>query len=282
MGYLGQHLVSVVTGHKGGKSGARGLDLKLTPDGSKFGEIKTCSRIDQLGKCGKCGQAVASIEAACSHCGSKQVQRNDDSKWLIGLRNEDELRDVLDPTSYYLVLLDFVDLGNPDTIRATIWTVDPKCRGFAFCMVDYFLNIRAKSSSKAPFNLWPYDFKFAMMKPLMVYQALIKANDTIETVLFPGRNRPLPYGIDLKPHLRSNTLTIESIHIVAERLGAKDILRFSKKAVAAPMLQEYAATQKVSDERLIDEFAKAIYWPLISTNIADLPGKLRAEVKKLV
>lgn len=30
MGYVGQHLVSVVTGYPGGKSGARGYDLCLT------------------------------------------------------------------------------------------------------------------------------------------------------------------------------------------------------------------------------------------------------------
>ena len=29
MGYVGQHLVSVATGHPGGRSGARGDDLKL-------------------------------------------------------------------------------------------------------------------------------------------------------------------------------------------------------------------------------------------------------------
>ena len=45
MGYIGQHLVSVVTGYKGGKSGARGYDLVL-PNG-EYGEIKTCTRSEE-------------------------------------------------------------------------------------------------------------------------------------------------------------------------------------------------------------------------------------------
>lgn len=40
MGYVGQHLVSVVTGYPGGKSGARGYDLVI--DDERHGEIKTC------------------------------------------------------------------------------------------------------------------------------------------------------------------------------------------------------------------------------------------------
>ena len=48
MGYVGQHLVSVVTGHLGGRSGARGKDLLLSND--EYAEIKTCYRVDQLGK----------------------------------------------------------------------------------------------------------------------------------------------------------------------------------------------------------------------------------------
>lgn len=38
MGYVGQHLVSVVTGYPGGKSGARGYDLVI--DDERHGEIK--------------------------------------------------------------------------------------------------------------------------------------------------------------------------------------------------------------------------------------------------
>lgn len=56
MEYIGQHLVSVVTGFPGGKSGARGYDLVLNKN--EFGEIKTCYRVDQLGACKDCGAVV--------------------------------------------------------------------------------------------------------------------------------------------------------------------------------------------------------------------------------
>lgn len=49
MGYIGQHLVSVVTGFPGGKSGACGHDLIFSDE--EYGEIKTCSKVDQLGVC---------------------------------------------------------------------------------------------------------------------------------------------------------------------------------------------------------------------------------------
>lgn len=59
MGYVGQHLVSVVTGYPGGKSGARGYDLVI--DDERHGEIKTCYRVDQLGSCNACGAVVKNV-----------------------------------------------------------------------------------------------------------------------------------------------------------------------------------------------------------------------------
>lgn len=68
MGYVGQHLVSVVTGYPGGKSGARGYDLVI--DDERHGEIKTCYRVDQLGSCNACGAVVSSLETECAVCRS--------------------------------------------------------------------------------------------------------------------------------------------------------------------------------------------------------------------
>jgi hypothetical protein len=153
MGYIGQHLTSVVTGFPGGKSGARGKDLVLP--NNKHGEIKTCYRVDQLGKCLDCNSGVAPLEKECEFCGSKNLKRNDDSKWLISIRNEDEFKNILDPEFYYLVLFEFEDINSisNNNIVASIWKVDSKFKGFGYCMIDYYLNIRSKSTSKAPFNL---------------------------------------------------------------------------------------------------------------------------------
>ena len=160
MGYIGQHLVSVVTGYPGGKSGARGYDLVM--DAGAYGEIKTCYRVDQLGKCGNCGAAVSSLERQCARCGSVNIIRKDDSKWLIGIRHDQEFSEILDPKRYYFVLFEYEDISDNDndTIIASIWEVDPRCKGFAYCMIDYYLNIRAKSESSAPFDMWPYRIKF--------------------------------------------------------------------------------------------------------------------------
>ena len=94
MGYVGQHLVSVVTGYPGGKSGARGYDLVI--DDERHGEIKTCYRVDQLGSCNACGAVVSSLETECAVCGSTSINRKDDSKWLIAIRNNDEFAKLLD------------------------------------------------------------------------------------------------------------------------------------------------------------------------------------------
>lgn len=85
IGYPGQHLASLITGMEGERTGARGNDLI---DGS---EVKSCSRIDQLDVCGECKSPVARLEEICSNCGSKNIDRKNDSKWLFSVRSEDEL-----------------------------------------------------------------------------------------------------------------------------------------------------------------------------------------------
>ena len=84
MGYIGQHLVSIVTGFSGGKSGARGYDLIIS--NTEYGEIKTCYRVDQLGKCNNCNNVVSAVETKCSVCESENIKRNDDSKWLLTIK----------------------------------------------------------------------------------------------------------------------------------------------------------------------------------------------------
>ncbi len=221
MGYVGQHLVSAVTGYPGGRSGARGHDLELPDD--RWAEIKTCYRVDQLGSCVTCGAPVSSIEFTCPRCGENKIVRKDDSKWLIGIRNDEEMSTLFDPVAYYLVLFDFsaaeaaeakaasddgeveVVTDRPLDINARIWEVDPKHPGFALCMVDYYANIRAKSASKAPFNLWPFSLKFQLMHPLLIYHAVIRADDTIETRMFPGAiGEAIRYPITPFPSMRGS------------------------------------------------------------------------------
>lgn len=266
MGYVGQHLVSAVTGFPGGRSGARGDDLKL-PDG-KVGEIKCCYRVDQLGKCRRCGTAVASIEKICPNtaCLSVDLERRDDSKWLLAPKTEQELHDLFIPDRYYFVLFEFVDIQIADDIDVLIYEVDPLSLGFSLCMIDYFFNIRRGNPSAAPFNLWPHVPKFSMMKPRIIYKSVIKADDTIETKIFPGLQQPTfcAFG-DLEKYSRATTLSEAAIDQVAiirrspfpdglHQLGA-----IARKTQKLALLQSTRIRLNWDDESLADDFARAVY-----------------------
>jgi hypothetical protein len=271
MGYIGQHLTSVVTGHPGGRSGARGRDLVL-PSG-EFSEIKTCYRVDQLGECHECGESVASIEDECSVCGSKKITRRDDSKWLITIRNDDELVSILDPKSYYLVLFDFVDDAR-QTIAAAIWEVDPKVPGFALAMQDYYWTIKAESVSKAPLNLWPSMLKFYLMRPVLIYRALISKDGRIDTQLFPGRDKAVP---DVLPPLadfsQSSGLTIDIARQILQTLGAKkDLLaRLSNKRELLNLIELIRVERKIDNGALCDVISRAMYFPRIESHLSKVP-----------
>lgn len=241
MGYVGQHLTSVVTGYPGSRSGARGKDLIL-PDGG-HAEIKTCYRVDQLGRCRICSSVVSSVEIACAACGSTDIARSDDSKWLISPKHDADMRQLFEPAAYYLVLFDFVDLAVPDTINARIYQVDPKARGFAYCMVDYYFNIKSASISGAPFNLWPFSLKFQLMEPVLIYHSQVDDRDNITTLIFPGEiGVPLPVPIDsFQLFARSRGFTVAMLQALADafevalpasigKAGALDLLEHRRRA----------------------------------------------------
>ena len=276
MGYVGQHLVSIATGHPGGRSGGRGRDLVISPTDS--GEIKTCYRVDQLGKCNTCGAAAASIEKECSECGSAEIKRNDDSKWLISIRHDGEYAAILEPKMYYLVLFDFTDMLKPDTVRASIWSVNPLDPGFAFCMIDYYENIRSASKSKAPFNLWPFQLKFDLMHPKLIYRSYIKSDDTIETAIFPGRDAPVEsQSVDLTAYSRSKNLTPAKLLVMANKLNLANVKLGQKNTMIASINAKIAA-QGYTPRQIIDALAFAVYWDAIAAHIPTLPETLRIQM----
>jgi predicted RNA-binding Zn-ribbon protein involved in translation (DUF1610 family) len=278
MGYVGQHLVSVVTGYPGGRSGARGYDLVIQDKG--FGEIKTCYRVDQLGKCLTCGKPVAPGELVCPHCGSTPILRNDDSKWLIGMSHEGDFGAILDPYRYYLVLFDFTDMQYPDTIRSSIWEVDPLSPGFAYCMIDYWFNIRAKSVSKAPFNMWPFQLKFDLMRPLLIYRSLIH-EDTIRTERFPGVH-PAEYHVPepLQEYARSQNLKGDKLQVLSSLLNIKVDAPVTKKLVFLTALQKEVDKRKISSDAVTDALARALYYDDIKARLKTLPGNLPTRLKE--
>ncbi len=101
IGYPGQHLASLVTGMCGERTGARGNDII---DGT---EVKSCSRIDQLDKCKSCSEPVARLEDKCPHCDSTNIKRNDDSKWLFTIRNNDDLNTLIHEVGRVLLVIGY-------------------------------------------------------------------------------------------------------------------------------------------------------------------------------
>lgn len=266
MGYIGQHLVSLVTGYKGGKSGARGYDIILPED--KYGEIKTCYRVDQLGKCLTCGNVVSSIESKCSACNSESIKRNNDSKWLLTIKKYQDLEKMIDPEVYYFVLFEF-DSENINDIDISIWEVDPKNFGFSLCMVDYYFNIREKSTSKAPFDMWPHHFKYYLTKPIKIYESTIKENNEIETHIFMPDVKKCD-RIKFSQFVRAKTITLENLNNVVDKFK----IEVNDKSCKSKILKSIDEWLQINDDKyeyFVDEFAKSVYIPLIKPHKEQIP-----------
>lgn len=180
IGYPAQHLASLICGMKGTATGARGDDIV---DGT---EVKGCSKIDQSDKCKNCKETVLRSDIVCPYCGSTNIQRNNDSKWLIGIRSDDELRMLLDETPRFIfIVTDYPNFKehNFDTIRIRafeIWVKSDRCSNFKILMENYYNYIfkehKRKDPNKipAPKNLFPDNFPFYMCNPIKTFECIIK------------------------------------------------------------------------------------------------------------
>jgi hypothetical protein len=165
------------------------------------------------------------------------------------------------------VLFEFIDLKKADDINVKIFEVDPRCLGFALCMIDYYFFIRAKSSSKAPFNLWPASPKFFMMKPKMIYWSIIRTSDAVETNIFPGRERPVLATFDnLADYYRSDSIGEEGvIDALAKlrRVSFKDQARAAtdgdRRRAKLELIQQRRKKEGWNDEALADDLARIVY-----------------------
>ena len=179
IGYPGQHLASLVTGVEGARSGARGHDLC---DGS---EVKSCSRVDQLDKCKNCNAAVARIESKCPECQSTNIKRNNDSKWLLAVKSDGELKTLLDKIPRIVFIIsDYPNYKYEDweTIQFQVFEIWPRHTRhthFRTLMENYFRQIylphikRDPTKTPAPKNLWPYSFQFFMCNPVRIFHSVV-------------------------------------------------------------------------------------------------------------
>ncbi|OGH94279.1 MAG: hypothetical protein A2538_01795 [Candidatus Magasanikbacteria bacterium RIFOXYD2_FULL_41_14] len=180
IGYPGQHLASLIAGMEGERTGARGNDLI---DGS---EVKSCSRIDQLDICKKCDSPVARLENKCSNCGSDEIERKNDSKWLFSIRNEEELNTLIHGVKRVLLVLgDYpnFDDGDFSTLRFQvfeIWPENKRNARFGEIMINYYYKIYLGHKNKnlaktpAPKNFWPYQYQFYICNPIPTFTCIVQ------------------------------------------------------------------------------------------------------------
>ncbi len=248
VGYPGQHLASLITGMEGERTGARGNDLL---DGS---EVKSCSRIDQLDRCLSCDASVARLETSCAGCNSTKILRNNDSKWLFGIRDEDELNLLTkEVPRIVLILADYpnFDEGDFDTIRFQsfeIWTNNPRHKRFGEIMNNYYANIylahKKNNANKtpAPKNFWPYSFQFYISNPIRTFSCIVKNANTSPKIFFEEYIEP-----------KVNRDRLQSVLMPADVLNDVEIQLLLKKAtdkeLAAAMNQKTATRVRPAELR---------------------------------
>jgi hypothetical protein len=166
--YISMHLVSIFTGIPGSGTAARGYDLG---DGS---EVKSCSRVEQLGKCKRCRAGIMMFEEKCWNCGSTEIERKFDSHWIFSLRTDKEVKDLLSRPIIYLLLLDYEDINKRDVIRIRIWGLNPVDKFVQLFFQDYyfeefFKQKIANGKTPAPCNLHPDKPLTKFLKPLLLF-----------------------------------------------------------------------------------------------------------------
>jgi len=241
IGYPGQHLASLITGMEGERTGARGNDLV---DGS---EVKSCSRIDQLDICQNCKRPVARLEQKCNACGSSDILRKNDSKWLFAIRNEDELNFLLHGVKrILLVIADYpnFDKGDFENLRFQsfeIWPEHPRNAKFSEIISNYYYKIYQAhkkinpNKNPAPKNFWPYQYQFYICNPVLTFSCIVhNANSSpkieIKHYLDPASDRSEATSVLMPPNL----LTENEIDLIIERASRKELKkvirpRFMKK-----------------------------------------------------
>lgn len=184
IGYPGQHLASLITGMQGERTGARGNDLV---DGT---EVKSCSRIDQLDKCLDCSSPISRLEDVCPQCNSKNIRRNNDSKWLFSVRDENELDLLLHKVERVLLIIgDYPNFDDRDweTLRFQsfeLWPESKRNSRFSEIMTNYYYKIylehkkKDPNKSPAPKNFWPYQYQFYMCNPIPTFSCKIQNSNT--------------------------------------------------------------------------------------------------------
>nr|WP_240516580.1 MamI family restriction endonuclease [Brachyspira sp. G79] len=250
IGYTFQHLASLITGMKGTATGARGDDL------IDKSEVKGCNKIDQSDKCMDCKNNVLRIYDNCKVCGSKNIKRNNDSKWLISIRTRDELNMALNETPRFIFIVsDYKEFKsnnfNDLRIRAfEIWLKSDRNKNFRTLLENYYKYLYEahkkvdNNSNPAPKNLFPDNFPFYMCNPIKTFECNINnslsdnpdiriihyVKPDIDRTKIESENMPIELlNTKEKNILKSNKIDIKNLSFIDEKMRALLSLRETDK-----------------------------------------------------
>ena len=268
IGYVGQHLASLITGVPGTGSGARGDDIA---DGS---EVKSCNKVDQVDRCMNCGARVLRMETHCSVCGSTNIKRRNDSKWLFSIRDKHELEQYHNLDRVVLLLMDYPKFNQGDykDIRISVFEIYPKearMNVFKELIDNHYYHIylpKLHANQKTnPMNLHPFSFQFYKCNPIQTFECIIENIDTnpviiINTYIEPIVDRdsncqpiPMPsillkdgewkemlgkadYATEIKPYIDKDYLIKNNLGELSDRQFTQ--LTIKEKVKALPYLTQ--------------------------------------------
>lgn len=153
-----------------------------------------------------------------------------------------------------------------------------KSKGFAYCMIDYYLNIRSQSTSKAPFNMWPHMLKFALTEPTLIYRSKITNDGNIITDVFPSKNNTYSdVLLPLSSYSGSTTISVANIKNVIKKYSPSARVNGLNKEKLLQLLEDIRKTNNITNADLCNKFADEIYLPKIVLKKADIPLSLRSQ-----
>ena len=149
-------------------------------------------------------------------------------------------------------------------------------------MADYYLNIRARSKSKAPFNMWPHEFKFLLTKPTLIYQSVIESDGSIHTFVFPTLNNSRKELLGrLTEYSRTTTITDTSVKRIIHRYSPNKNLKYASKCDCLQVLEQLRTEMKIPNDDICDAFAEEIYLPQILPHRDDIPESIKRYYSEL-
>jgi hypothetical protein len=143
-------------------------------------------------------------ETVCPACGSSNISRRDDSKWLFNVKNEEELQNLKNTNRILLTLFDYPNFKDNDfsDIRIESFEIYPRNKRMIHFkeMLErhyresYLPKIKDKGKANA-MNFHPHKLDFYLCNPIKVFSAIIEnlntesPNISIKTYIPPDKDR---------------------------------------------------------------------------------------------